>query len=53
VSTLTCASGQPPNCNGTLAVGGLFTSSGGVNGLPLVPRGRLAFYNQCPLSGPC
>jgi arylsulfatase A-like enzyme len=52
-SSFACATSSATECNGTLAVGGTFNSSGGAGGIPLVARSRLAFYNLCPLAGPC
>jgi arylsulfatase A-like enzyme len=44
------------NCDGpnaVFAVGGLFNTAGGVGGVPLVQRGRLAFFKGCPLTTAC
>ena len=48
-----CAAATSTTCNGTLAVGGIFNLSGGANGVPVVARGRLAFFSPCPQSGAC
>ena len=50
--TLACEAPTNTGCNGTLAIGGIFSVAGG-NGVPIVARNKLAFYSPCPLSGPC
>jgi arylsulfatase A-like enzyme len=53
------ACGTPPSgstcdsTNGTLALGGLFSTTGGIGGVPTTPRNLLAFYAGCPLTDPC
>jgi arylsulfatase A-like enzyme len=56
VNTLACTFYKAVVCDspsGTLAVGGLFTTTGGIGGVPLMQRNLLAFYSGCPATSAC
>lgn len=55
IYTTVCSTATTATCDspgGTLAVGGLFTTTGGI-GTPVTPRNLLAFYAGCPQTSSC